>query len=383
MARQYWTEAAHRGAWREVPEPHVPDPAGTAAADPASTDASAAWLRVRTTASAISKGTETLVHTGSVPDAVAALMRAPHQLGDFPFPVSYGYLAVGVVDEGPAEWLGARVFGLLPHHSHHLVTAEDVHRIPDGVSDRRALLAGAAETGINILWQEPPRLADRVAVVGAGMIGAATALLAAQMPLARLEVVETNPERRRLLTGLGLTAVHSDEASGDCDIVIHTSGSEAGLARALALTGDDGTVVEASWYGTRSPAVPLGADFHARRLSIVASQVGQVAAGRRLRRTRVERMRAALAALADERFDALLTGTSPWHALPQVMEEISGDTALAAATLCHVIDHTAPEPEAPTESGTAPHPGTPPGGRHCPAARHRPGSPRPPLIRTH
>lgn len=361
MARQYWTETAHRGAWRAVPEPHVPDPATT---DPASTDASTDLLRVRTVASAISKGTETLVHTGAVPDAVAELMRAPHQLGDFPFPVSYGYLAVGVVDEGPEEWLGARVFGLLPHHSHHLVAPADVHRIPDGVSDHRALLAGAAETGINILWQEPPRLGDRVAVIGAGMIGTATALLAAQMPLARLEVIETNPERRKLLDELGLRAAHPEEAADDCDIVIHTSGAEAGLTRALELTGDDGTVIEASWYGTRSPAVPLGADFHARRLSIVASQVGQVAAGRRLRRTRADRMRAALDALTDERFDALLTGTSPWHALPQVMEEISGDTALAAATLCHVIDHTAPEPAAPPAGGADPDSDAAPGIPH-------------------
>ena len=339
MAWQYWTEAAQRGAWREVPTPHA--------------DGSGTQLRVRTTASAISKGTETLVHTGAIPDAVADLMRAPQQLGDFPFPVSYGYLGVGVVDEGPAEWRGARVFGLLPHHSHHLVGPADVHRIPDGISDHRALLAGAAETGINILWQEPPRIADRLAIIGAGMIGTATALLASTLGLARLEVVETSAERRRLLADLGLAAVHPDEAADDCDIVIHTSGAEAGLARALTLTGDDGTVVEASWYGTRSPAVPLGADFHARRLSIVASQVGEVAAGRRLRRTRAERMAAALAALHDDRFEALLTGTSPWQHLPRVMDAISGDTALAASTLCHVIDHTAAAP--PEPAPTAPH----------------------------
>lgn len=304
-------------------------------------------LRVTTTASAVSKGTETLVHTGRIPTRVENLMRAPHQLGDFPFPVSYGYLGVGVVDEGPRDWIGARVFGLLPHHSHHIVTTEDVHLIPDGIDDHRALLAGAVETGLNILWHQPPRFADRVAVIGAGMIGTATALLATRMPLDRLEVVEIDPHRRALLTDLGFTAVAPDDACSDCDLVIHTSGNQAGLARGLEITGDDGTVIEASWYGSDSPSVPLGADFHARRLSIIASQVGEVAAGHRARRTRAQRMSAALAALNDDRFDSLITGVSDWTELPRVMDELSGGSDgdgcsnnLAQVALCHVIDYT-------------------------------------------
>lgn len=325
MGWQYWTESAGTGTWREVPEPHA--------------DINAHELRVRTVATAVSRGTETLVHTGNVPESIAHLMRAPQQLGDFPFPVSYGYLGVGVVDEGPADWLGARVLGLLPHHTHHVVTTEDVQRIPDDVPDHRALLAGAAETGLNILWQEPPRIADRVAIIGAGMIGTSTALLASGMALDRLEILETNPDRRQLLTSLGLTAVDPSEASPDNDIVIHTSGTEPGLARALEIAGDDGTVVEASWFGSRAPSVPLGADFHARRLSIVASQVGQVAEGRRARRTRAERLQTALRTLRDERFDALLTGQSPHQELPEVMDEITGDTDLARTTLCHILTY--------------------------------------------
>lgn len=330
MAWQYWTETHRQGCWREVPPPQI-----GAEAD--------GMMRVRTTASAVSKGTETLVHTGRVPPSIAELMRAPHQLGEFPYPVSYGYLGVGVVDEGPAEWLGTRVFGLLPHHSHHLVTPDDVFAIPTGISDHRALLAGAAETGLNILWQAPPRFDDRVTIIGAGMIGAATALLASRLPLQRLEVVETNPARRTFLADLGLNAVAPEDAGDDCDIVLHTSGSEPGLARALEITGDDGTIVEASWYGDATPAVPLGADFHARRLCLVASQVGQVAAGHRARRTRAQRMRAALEALDDERFDSLITGTSSWRRLPSLLDELSSETTTASQTLCHVLDYDAPD----------------------------------------
>lgn len=325
MAWQYWTEAPGQGNWRQVPTPNTE---------------SADQLRIRTTASAVSKGTETLVHHGDVPPRIADLMRAPHQLGDFSFPVSYGYLAVGVVDQGPEPWLGTRVFGLLPHHSHHIVTPDDINPIPAGIADHRALLAGAVETGINILWQQPPRYGDRLTIIGAGMIGAATALLASTFPLDRLEVLETNPARRELLTSWGLTALAPEDASDDSDIVLHVSGTEAGLTRALEITGDDGTIVEASWYGEHTPSVPLGADFHARRLRIVASQVGQVAAGQRARRTTRQRMQLALNALHDDRFDDLITGVSPWEALPSTMDELTIPGPLARHSLCHILEYT-------------------------------------------
>ena len=274
-----------------------------------------------------------------MPANIGDIMRAPHQLGDFSYPVSYGYLGVGVIDQGPEYWLNNRVFGLLPHHSHHVVDPAELLVIPDHISDQRALLTGAAETAINILWQHPPRFADRIAIVGAGMIGATTALLTSRMPLSRLEVVETNPERRELITSWGLAAVTPEEASDDCDIVIHVSGHEAGLATALSITGDDGTVIEASWYGENSPRVPLGADFHARRLNIVASQVGQVALGQRHRRTTKQRQQAGLDALDDPRFDDLITGASAWHELPEMMDAVTKPGEFAAATMCHVFTY--------------------------------------------
>lgn len=325
MAWQYWTASPRHGSWHEVPTPQIDHPDE---------------LRIRTTASAISKGTETLVHNGQVPPGIAELMRAPKQQGEFPFPVSYGYLGVGIVDQGPDAWLGTRVFGLLPHHSHHVVEPDEIYPIPDGISDHRALLAGAVETGINLLWQQPPRFGDRVTVIGAGMIGVATALLASNMPLERLEVLEVNPQRRALLASWGITAVAPEEASGDCDVVIHVSGHEAGLARALEIAGDDAVIVEGSWYGQYEPAVPLGGDFHARRLRIIASQVGQVAAGQRLRRTTRQRMQLALDTLDDQRFDDLMTGVSPWHRLPNVMDDLTAPGQFSQTTLCHILDYS-------------------------------------------
>lgn len=76
---------------------------------------------VRTLASGISRGTELLVHRHAVPPQVAAAMRAPHQAGDLPGPVRYGYLAVGRVEAGPEELLGRRVFVLHPHQDRFMV----------------------------------------------------------------------------------------------------------------------------------------------------------------------------------------------------------------------------------------------------------------------
>ena len=57
--------------------------------------------RVRMRYSGISRGTESLVFHGRVPRGQHEAMRGPHQEGDFPFPVKYGYIAVGEVETGP------------------------------------------------------------------------------------------------------------------------------------------------------------------------------------------------------------------------------------------------------------------------------------------
>lgn len=293
---------------------------------------------VETEVSGISRGTETLVHRGEVPASVAALMRAPLQLGELPHPVSHGYLNVGTVLEGPEELIGRRVFTLGGHRDHITAPAEDCHPLPEGCPPERALLAGAAEVGLNGLWEGQVSLGDRIAVVGAGMIGMTTALLASRIPLGRLQVVEIDPQRRAVLTSLGLHAVAPEDAEPDNDVVLHSTARSAGLATALRITGDDGTVVEQSWYGDGEQQVPLGADFHARRLRIVATQVGEVPATRRHRRTRRDRLRTALD-LLDDRFDALITGRSPLEELPQVMEDLASGADWTRQSICHVIDH--------------------------------------------
>lgn len=300
---------------------------------------------VRTLYSGISKGTELVVHHGAVPPCVAEQMRAPYQEGSFPSPVKFGYLSVGVVEEGPDDWPGQTVFCLHPHQDRYVVPVAALTRVPDGVPPRRAVLTGTVETAVNALWEAGPRLGDRIAVIGAGLVGGMVATLLRTFPLERLQLVDLDPARKDLADALGVDFALPDDALPDCDIVFHCSASQGGLERCLKLVGDEGEIIEMSWYADRPVTVPLGEDFHARRLSIRASQVGAVARARRHRRTNADRLETAVSLLTDPVFDAFLTGTSAFKELPDVVRRLSDGTLEA---LCHVIDYAPASP--PTET---------------------------------
>ena len=322
QARAYWTVGHEKGELRPEDLP-VPGP-GEAL--------------VRALYSGISKGTETVVHCGSVPPRVAEQMRAPLQEGSFPSPVKYGYLSVGIVEAGPEEWVGRTVFCLHPHQDRYVVPVESLTAVPESVPARRAVLTGTVETAVNALWEAGPRLGDRVAVVGAGLVGGMVATLLRSFPLERLQLIDIDPAKRAFAGALGVEFSHPDDALGDCDIVIHCSASQEGLERCLQLVGDEGDVIEMSWYADRKVSVPLGEDFHARRLSIRASQVGVVARARRHRRTNADRLALAVSLLSDPVYDNFITGSSPFAELPAVVHELA-DGRLDA--LCHVIEYPA------------------------------------------
>ncbi|GLZ54634.1 zinc-binding alcohol dehydrogenase [Actinomycetospora sp. NBRC 106378] len=301
---------------------------------------------VRTRWSAISRGTELLVHRGGVPAGQAERMRAPFQVGDVPGPVSSGYLAVGVVEEGPAPLVGRDVFCLHPHQTRFVVPASAVSVVPEAVPTGRSVLAGTVETAVNALWDAGPRIGDRVAVVGAGMVGCSVAALLASLAGARVQLVDVDPSRAEVAATLGVGFASPESALGDCDLVFHTSATAAGLARSLELLGVEGEVIEMSWYGDREVSVPLGEGFHAGRLAVRSSQVGMVAGARRARRTYADRMALALDLLADDRFEALITGTVPFEALPDTMARL----AAGAPGLAVRVDY-GPSPVAPLAPG--------------------------------
>jgi threonine dehydrogenase-like Zn-dependent dehydrogenase len=324
---------------------------------PVSSDAHAFWLRepgvgeirpapldepgpgdvlVRTLRSGVSRGTETLVFRGGVPASQYAAMRAPFQEGDFPGPVKYGYLSVGVVEQGPPELRGRTVFCLYPHQTAYVVPAQAVVVVPEDVPPARAVLAGTVETAVNALWDGGPLLGDRITVVGAGMVGCSVARLLTRIPGVQVTLVDIDATRADVAAALGVAFALPADAGGGRDLVVHTSATSAGLQQSLDLLAPEGTVIDLSWYGDAEIRLSLGGAFHSGRLGIRASQVGVVAAARRGRRTAAERLALALDLLRDPAFDALITGVSRFDELPDVMARLAGGSLPA---LCHTLSY--------------------------------------------
>jgi threonine dehydrogenase-like Zn-dependent dehydrogenase len=295
---------------------------------------------VRTMRSGVSRGTETLVFRGGVPPTQYDAMRAPFQEGDFPGPVKYGYLNVGVVEEGPAELCGRTVFCLYPHQTAYVVPAGAVTVVPDGVPVDRAVLAGTVETAVNALWDAAPLLGDRVTVVGAGMVGCCVGRLLTRFPAMQVTLVDIDSSRAEVAARLGVEFALPADAADGRDLVVHTSATSAGLQHSLDLLAPEGTVIDLSWYGDTEVRLSLGGAFHSGRLGIRASQVGTVAVARRGRRTTADRLALALELLRDPAFDALLTGRSHFRELPEVMARLASGRLSA---LCHSITYDGDE----------------------------------------
>ena len=292
---------------------------------------------VRTLYSGVSRGTEALVFRGEVPPSQFRTMRAPFQEGAFPGPVKYGYCSVGEVLEAPnalVALVGRLVFCLYPHQDVYVVPATAVTPLPDQLPAGRGVLAANMETAINAVWDARPLVGDRVVVVGAGVVGLLIAWLCSRTAGAEVTVVDVNPSRAAVAGRLDLSCRTDPPPDAAADLVIHASGQPEGLRTALAVAGAEATIVEVSWYGSRSVPLPLGEAFHARRLTIKGSQVGRLPSPQTPRWTHGRRMTLALDLLQDTRFDTLITGESGFEALPEVMARLSqapGDT------LCHRI----------------------------------------------
>ena len=285
---------------------------------------------------AISRGTERLVAAGKVPAGEQERMRAPFQEGDFSFPVKYGYAITGVVEQGPAGWTGRRVFCLYPHQSRFKVPVEALRPVPDCVPLERAVLGANMETALNIVWDAEIQPGDKVSVVGAGVVGLLCAYIASSILGTDTIVIDIDAGRAATAAKLGLSFGTPEQAPENCDVVIHASGSPDGLSVALSCAGFEARLVEASWYGDRDIAVPLGQAFHSQRLTLISSQVGHVPAHRRARWSRSRRLDLALSLLADDRLDALLTAETDLADLPGAYEDILRDPA----TLCHRIRYS-------------------------------------------
>ena len=316
-ARAFWVTGPEQAEIREQP---LPLPSGDE-------------LLVRALCSGISRGTEVLVYRNRVPVSEYARMRCPFQEGAFPAPVKYGYSWVGEVTEGPERLRGTTVFVLHPHQDWAVVPAAAALPVPGAVPPSRAILAANMETALNALWDGQVQAGDRVCVLGAGVVGLMLAHLASRIPAVRCLIVDPDAGKEAAAAGLGLTFCTAPPADL-FDVVFHASGNPAGLATALALADFEATVIEASWYGVAAVTLSLGEGFHAKRLTLRSSQVGAVSPRQRARLSHRQRLEMALALLADDRLDGLITGESAFAELPQVMARLA-DGSLPA--LCHRI----------------------------------------------
>ena len=288
---------------------------------------------VRTLYSGISRGTERLVFQGRIPASEYARMRLATQEGQFPFPVKYGYAAVGRIEGGPDGLAGRTVFALHPHQDRFVLPEAAAVPVPENVPPRRAVLAANLETALNTLGDGEAKAGQRIAIVGGGIVGLLVAALAAQIPGTTVTLIDKEPARATLAEKLGAGFARPDEAPHDMDLVIHTSASEAGLVLALEIAGFEANVVEASWYGDKKISLPLGGAFHSQRLRLVSSQVGAVAPSHRDRFTHRSRMEEALRLLADDRFDALLGEEIAFAELPDHLPRLLAPDAAGVGAL--------------------------------------------------
>lgn len=288
---------------------------------------------VRSLYSGISRGTEATVFQGLVPQSEFERMRAPFMAGAFPFPVKYGYCNIGEVMEGEGTLKGARVFCLFPHQDYFVVPQTALTPLPLDLPPERAVLAANMETALNIVWDADIRPGDRVAIFGAGVVGALTAHIATGIPGTETLLVDINPERARLADALGLDFALPDALNGVFDVLVNASGTAAALSMAIDHAGLEGRIVEASWYGERQATLSLGGAFHSRRLSIKSSQVGHVSASQQPRWPLWRRLAKALDLLADPRLDALISGETAFSDLQDIYPRILP----ATSTLCHRV----------------------------------------------
>jgi 2-desacetyl-2-hydroxyethyl bacteriochlorophyllide A dehydrogenase len=247
---------------------------------------------VKTLLSAISPGTELLIYRGEFPTGLPVDESIAALVGDFSYPLRYGYSAVGRVAElgggvDPA-WLGCLVFAFQPHASSFVSDPARLIPVPQGISPELAVFLPNMETAVNFLLDGAPLIGERVAVLGQGIVGLLTTALLARFPLDSLVALDRYPLRRQASLQAGAMAC-LDPASpdvterllslnpGGADLVYELSGVPAALDLAIAVAAFSGRVVVGSWYGQKRASLDLGGRFHRSRIRLVSSQVSSIA----------------------------------------------------------------------------------------------------------
>jgi 2-desacetyl-2-hydroxyethyl bacteriochlorophyllide A dehydrogenase len=243
-------------------------------------------LLVATEWSGISSGTELLAYRGEVDPDLPLDESLGALAGTFTYPFRYGYSAVGRVVQPAAPFQeGQRVFAFHPHQDRFVADAREVVAVDD-LDPRVATLYPTVETAVQVCLDASPRLGETVVVVGLGAVGILAAALLAQTGAVVLGS-DPEPARQAAARALGVRVVDPDEVpevvaaetgGRGADLVVEVSGNPRALAGSLGLLAHEGTAVICSWYGTKPVPLPLGAEFHRRRLALRSTQVSTLPA---------------------------------------------------------------------------------------------------------
>jgi len=248
---------------------------------------------VRTLCSGISGGTERLVYRGEVPAGLALDETIGALGGAFSYPFAYGYACVGEVAGS-----GRAVFAFHPHQDVFAARPGELIALP-AVDPASATLFPLVETALQVTLDAGTGYRDRVIVLGAGVLGLLAGLLL-QRAGWRPVLAEPQAWRRDLAASLGVPAAAPQELGKEqVPLVIDASGNPEAPAMALDLLAHEGTLLIASWFGTKPVVLPLGGAFHRRRLVIRSTQVSTVPARLSGTWTRSRRRREATTLLAE------------------------------------------------------------------------------------
>jgi 2-desacetyl-2-hydroxyethyl bacteriochlorophyllide A dehydrogenase len=283
-----------------------------------------------------------LVYRGEVPPDLP--LDLPTLAGDFSFPIKHGYATVGRVAE-----TGAGVERLSPddlvfvHHPHQeafTVPAAMPVRLPEGIDPTSGVFFANVETALNVVHDSPLHLGETALVFGQGVVGLLVTQLLKRAGAEQVLAVEPIESRRRLALEVGADASFEPdedllervlEATGGrgADLAVEVSSSGAALQVAVDAVASEGTVVVASWYGTRPVTLSLGGHFHRGRVKVRSSQVGRIAPELAPRWDRARRTGAVLDLLPRLRLKELVSHKVPFVEAPRayrLVDEAPGET---------------------------------------------------------
>jgi 2-desacetyl-2-hydroxyethyl bacteriochlorophyllide A dehydrogenase len=304
-------------------------------------------VRVETIASAVSAGTEMLVYRGEVPGDLP--LDLPTLEGSYAFPVKYGYAAVGrVFDTGPdVEYLspGDPVFVHHPHQETFAVPARMPVRLPYDLDPLLGVFTANLETALNVVHDTPVRFAETALVFGQGVVGLLVSRLLKLTGAGVVLVVDPLERRRKLALAAG--ADYAFEPDGliervmeitggrGADVAVETSGSGIALQSAIDAVATEGTVVVASWYGTKPVTLALGEHFHRGRVRLRSSQVGRLNPELAPRWDRDRRMETVLGLLRRLDLTDLISHHIPFERAPEayrLLDERPGEAVQVVFT---------------------------------------------------